>query len=66
MIGQENLGSETGHLSQEYPSRVSGCDSLGYGSEASQNFNDMPTKASALPRISERISHILTQVRNMA
>ena len=53
-------------LSQEYLSRVSASNSLGWGSEVCQNLNDMPAKAAALPRISEPMSHILTQVLNIA
>jgi len=40
--------------------QLSGCRS-----EVCQNFNDMPAKAAALPRISEPMSHILTQVLNI-
>jgi len=54
------------HLSQENPSRISACDPLQCRSEAFQIFNDMPAKALALPRISEPMSHIQTQVLNIA
>jgi len=54
------------HLSQEYPSCVSAADLLGCGPEVRQNFNNMPVKAVALPRKSEPMSHILTQVLNIA
>jgi len=54
------------HLSQKYPSHVSASDSLECGSEVSQNFNEMPAKAAALPRISGPMSYILTQVLNIA
>jgi len=54
------------HLSQEYLSHISTSNSLGCGSEVCQNFNDMPAKAADLPWISEPMSHILTQVLNIA
>jgi len=54
------------YMSQEYLSRVSASNSLGCASEVCQNCNDMPPKAAALPQISEPMSHILTQVLNIA
>jgi len=54
------------YLSQEYQSRVSASNSLGCASVVCQNFNYTPAKAAALPWISEPMSHILTQVLNIA
>jgi hypothetical protein len=54
------------HLSQEYPSCVPASYSLGCRSEVCQIINDMAANAAALPRISESMSHIWTQVLNIA
>jgi len=54
------------HLSQEYPSHVSASDSLGCWSEVCPKFNDMSAIAAALQWISEGMSHIFTQVLNIA
>jgi len=44
----------------EYPSRISVSDALGCRYEMCLNDNDIPAQAVALPRTSERMSHILT------
>jgi len=53
-------------LEPRIPEPCLSLDSLGCGSEVSQHFNDMPAKAAALPPISQPMSHILTQVLNIA
>jgi len=54
------------HLCKKYPSRVPASDSPGCRSEVCQNVNDRPANAAALPRISEPMSYILTEVLNIA